>query len=75
MKRITLRVGDRLKVLVDHPFGAGVRKGNVVTVVGFNSGNSNDSEEGACPFIETAFGTKWYTDLQMLFHYFKKESK
>jgi hypothetical protein len=75
MKTVTLRIGDRLKLLVDAPFDAGLRRGQVVTIVGFNKGNSGGDLLGSCPLVEDAEGETWYTDLPQLFHYFKKENK
>jgi hypothetical protein len=76
MKTITLRKGDTLIVLKDHPFGADLCKGDTVKIVGFDYGNACTENSKVCPQIRKyRYGNIWHTDLKELFHNFKKESE
>lgn len=75
MRTITLHVGDRLKVLSHRPFNSGLKKGETVTIVAFNTGNEYKDIGKSCPVVETQYGEEWYTDLKQLFHHFKKETE
>jgi len=75
MKTITLCVGDRLKVIKAHPFGAPLLTGTIVKVIDFNRGNEGYDSGWSCPLVQTIEGDEWYTDLKDLFHYYKKETE
>lgn len=74
-KIITLRVGDRLRALVDRPYGASILRDDIVEVVGFGAGNTNQDHSNACPVLLDEYNYKWYTELRTLFKNFKKETK
>ena len=74
MKPITLRIGDKLRVIQNRPFGAYLLVGDIVTIIDFAVGNSGREEEGfSCPVVQDVRGDYWYTDRKELFHNFKKE--
>lgn len=76
MKTITLHIGDKLRVLVDHPLSACLFKGDIVTVVAFDKGSCtpvvSNSAAGRrmLPGIEV-----WYTSSTQWPKHYKKVSK
>ena len=76
MKTIMLRVGDRLKALVDNPFDAWIEQGEILEIISFDGGNDQRiGQRGCCPVLQTEEGQVWYTNMKELFHNYKKETK
>jgi len=72
MKTIDLYIGDRLRALVNNPFTADMKKGDIGTIIGFDDGAWGTDKTYACPIIKVG-DNMWYTDLKKLFHNFAKE--